>query len=169
MKVVWSPLAIQRVVEIAEFIRRDRPRVAERWVEGVFAAVERLKKFPLSGREVEELHREEVREIVFQGCRIIHRVEHTRVVILTVRQGVRHSGRCCVSAAAGRRPASCANVRLHHDTCSTSSSAQSWRWRTYGTTYQQQDAGDTNGTFRPAAFRPACVRPVDLSPPAGRA
>jgi toxin ParE1/3/4 len=85
MRVVWSPLAVQRVYEQAEYIARDKPLAAERWVKGIFAAAERLKEFPFSGREVEEAHRDEIREIVFGGCRIIHRVEAERVIILTVR------------------------------------------------------------------------------------
>jgi toxin ParE1/3/4 len=85
MRVVWSPLAVQRVYEQAEYIARDKPLAAEAWVEDVFAAVERLKEFPFSGREVEEVHREEIREIIFGRYRIIHRVEAERVIILTVR------------------------------------------------------------------------------------
>jgi toxin ParE1/3/4 len=41
MKVVWSPLALQRVREHAEYIARDRPQAAEQWVDGIFAAVGR--------------------------------------------------------------------------------------------------------------------------------
>jgi toxin ParE1/3/4 len=85
VRVVWSPLAVQRVNEHAEYIARDRPLAAEEWVEGVFAAVERLQQFPLSGREVEEVRRKDIREIVFGRYRIIHRVEAERVIILTVR------------------------------------------------------------------------------------
>jgi toxin ParE1/3/4 len=69
MRVVWSPLAVQRVYEQAEYIARDKPLAAERWVEGIFAAAERLKEFSFSGREVEEAHREEIREIVFGSLR----------------------------------------------------------------------------------------------------
>jgi len=85
MRVVWSPLAVQRVYEHAEYIARDRPLAAQEWVEGVFAAVERLKEFPFSGREVGEVHRRDVREAIFGRYRIIHRVEAERVTILTVR------------------------------------------------------------------------------------
>jgi toxin ParE1/3/4 len=85
VRVVWSPLAVQRVNEHAEYIARDRPLAAEEWVDGVFAAVERLKRFPLSGREVEEVRRKDIREVIFGRYRIIHRVEAERVIILTVR------------------------------------------------------------------------------------
>jgi len=64
MRVVWSPLAVQRGNENAEYIARDRPLAAEEWVEGIFAAVDRLKEFPFSGREVEEVRRQDIRELI---------------------------------------------------------------------------------------------------------
>lgn len=60
MKVVWSPLVLERVNDIAAFIARDRPQAAATWVEEIFAAVERLKQFPDSGREVPEVRRVEI-------------------------------------------------------------------------------------------------------------
>lgn len=85
MRVVWSPLAVQRVNEHVEYIVREKPLAAGAWVEGIFAAVERLKPFPFSGRAVEEVRREDIREVIYGRYRIIHRVEPERVVILTVR------------------------------------------------------------------------------------
>jgi len=85
VRVVWSPLAVQRVNEHAEYVARDRPLAAEKWVDGVFAAVERLKRFPFSGREVEEVRRKDIREVIFGRYRIIYRAEAERVIILTVR------------------------------------------------------------------------------------
>jgi len=84
MRVVW-PLAVHRAFEHAEYIAGDRPLAAEERAEPVFAAVERLKEFPFSGREVEEVHRREGREVIVGRYRIIHRVEAERVIILTVR------------------------------------------------------------------------------------
>jgi plasmid stabilization system protein ParE len=44
-----------------------------------------LKEFPYSGLGVEEARRNEIREVIYGGCRIIHRVEAERVLVLTVR------------------------------------------------------------------------------------
>jgi toxin ParE1/3/4 len=85
MRLLWAPLAVQRVSEYAEYIARDRPAAAVHWAEGIFEVVERLEQFPFSGREVEEVRREDVREVVHGGVRIIYRAEETRVLILTVR------------------------------------------------------------------------------------
>ncbi len=64
MKLICSPLALERVVEIAAYIGAERPRAAESWVEETFGAVKRLGAFPLSGRIVPELGREDVREVI---------------------------------------------------------------------------------------------------------
>ncbi len=88
-EVVWSPLAVARVTEAAEFIAEDKPDAAARWVDGVFEAVARLARFPRRGRAVPELCREDVRELLHGEYRIVYRVEAERVLILTVRHGRR--------------------------------------------------------------------------------
>lgn len=85
MRVVWSPLALDRVVEIAEFIARGRPAAAEEWVDAIFASVERLERFPQSGRRVEESHRSDLREVVHGDYRVIYRAEPDHLIVLTVR------------------------------------------------------------------------------------
>ena len=87
MKVRWAALAEDRVVEAAAHIARDRPDTAARWVESLFTAVGALSRFPRRGRPVPELGREDVREIQYQGYRVIYRVDEKRVVVLTVRHG----------------------------------------------------------------------------------
>jgi plasmid stabilization system protein ParE len=88
VNVRWSPLAIERVVEIAQWIAADRPNAADRLVDGLFSAVERLSEFPNSGRQVPEFDRPELREIVFQQFRIVYRVGSEHVDILTVRHSL---------------------------------------------------------------------------------
>jgi toxin ParE1/3/4 len=85
MKLVWSPLALERVTEIALYIAEERPRVAEQWVEEIFAAVERLEPFPVSGRVVPEANRQDLREVIHGDFRIIYRVEEHQLSVLTVR------------------------------------------------------------------------------------
>lgn len=85
MRIVWSPLALERVTEVAEYIARDRPLAAERWVDGVFAAVRRLEAYPLSGRVVPEACRSDLREIIHGGFRILYRTEPAQLSILTLR------------------------------------------------------------------------------------
>lgn len=87
MKIIWSPLAIDRTTEIAEYIALDNPSAATKWVEVLFDKVQLLKSSPNSGRIVPETRREEVRELIFGNYRIIYRVEKNKISILTVRHG----------------------------------------------------------------------------------
>ena len=85
MRVIWSPLALDRVSEAAEYIARDNAVAAEKWVSRIFEAGEELSGFPKRGRRVPEAGRQDIREICFGKYRIVYRVEANRIVILTVR------------------------------------------------------------------------------------
>lgn len=87
MKVLWSPLAVERVSEIAQYIARDNPSAAEKWVKTIFNKVGRLKTFPQSGRPLPETGDQNIRELIHGNYRIIYRIEKIRVSILTVRHG----------------------------------------------------------------------------------
>jgi toxin ParE1/3/4 len=85
MKIQWSPLAIERISEIADYIAMDSPMAAERWVHSIFDRVEQIKDFSKSGRLVPELKRKDVRELIIANYRIIYRLEPKIISILTVR------------------------------------------------------------------------------------
>jgi len=86
VKIVWSPLAINRASDTAAYIAQDRPEAALAWLDGLFASTDRLERFPNSGRIVPEIGRPEYREIVYRKAyRVIYRVEGATVAILTVR------------------------------------------------------------------------------------
>jgi plasmid stabilization system protein ParE len=89
MKILWSPLALGQVQEIAEHIAHDKPGAARRWAEGVFRVADHLASSPKRGRVVPEIGREEIRELLHGNYRIIYRVEEGSVSILTVRHGRR--------------------------------------------------------------------------------
>ncbi len=85
MKILWQPLALQRVNETIDFIARDRPLAAEKWAAGIFDLVERLQQSPKRGRVVPEVGREQVRELLYRNHRIIYRLDPDSVSVLTVR------------------------------------------------------------------------------------
>lgn len=85
MKIIWSPLSVDRSAEIAEFIANDNLVASNKWVEELFVIVEQLKSFPRSGRIVPELKEDTIRELLFGNYRIIYRIEPKQISILTVR------------------------------------------------------------------------------------
>jgi len=87
MRIIWSPLAVERAAEIAEYISRDNPIAAEKWIDTVFSKVEQLKSFPESCRIVPEINSKDFRELIYGNYRIIYRLEKIQVSILTIRHG----------------------------------------------------------------------------------
>jgi len=87
MKIVWSPLAIDKGIEISEYIAQDKPTAAENWINTVFSKVEQLKSAPESGRIVPEIRNDQFRELIYGNYRIIYRIEQKRISIFTIRHG----------------------------------------------------------------------------------
>ena len=88
MKIIWSPLAIDRASEIAEYIARDKPSAAEKWVNTIFSKVEQLRSSPEIGRIVPEIRNEQFRELIYGNYHIIYRIEKKQISILTIRHGM---------------------------------------------------------------------------------
>ncbi len=85
MNLIWAPLAIDRVAEIATYIAEDNPVAAEKWIRDVFARTGQLALFAQSGRHLPETARKDVRELIWGNYRIIYRIRLDQVAILTVR------------------------------------------------------------------------------------
>ena len=88
MKIIWSPLAIERASEIAEYIALDKLSAAENWINTVFSKVEKLKFSPEIGRIAPEIQNNQFRELIYGNYRIIYRIEKKQVSILTIRHGI---------------------------------------------------------------------------------
>jgi len=90
VKVQWSPLALEQAEEAMDFIAgQGRPNSAAVWLDGLFERVRNLAPFPEQGRVVPEVGRTEIREVQYQGFRILHRVSPDTIGILSVRHGRR--------------------------------------------------------------------------------
>jgi toxin ParE1/3/4 len=82
--VVWSPQAIRDVESIRAFIAEDSPSYADLEARRIVAAVERLRKFPESGRRVPERPNAAIREIILSPYRIVYRLRDGGAEIATV-------------------------------------------------------------------------------------
>ncbi|HSN53774.1 MAG TPA: type II toxin-antitoxin system RelE/ParE family toxin [Candidatus Sulfomarinibacteraceae bacterium] len=84
VQIEWTRRACRDVLEIGDFIARDKPMAAAAWVRRLIDTVERVATFPRSGRVVPEIDRRDIREVVFENYRIVYLVGATRIAILTV-------------------------------------------------------------------------------------
>lgn len=85
MKIFWSPLAVERLENIFDFIAKEDSIAAHKMIERIFKKVESLSKYPQRGRIVPEVKREEIREVFESEYRIIYRIEQKKVLVLTIR------------------------------------------------------------------------------------
>jgi plasmid stabilization system protein ParE len=87
MKIIWPPLAIDRASEIADYIAKDKPSAAEKWINSLFSKINQLKLSPEIGRIVPEIKNNQFRELIYGNYRIIYHIEKKQISILTIRHG----------------------------------------------------------------------------------
>lgn len=83
-KIRWTDSARADLRAIHAYIARDSAVYAQRMVERLRKAVERLKRFPGSGARVHEWDRPDLREVVVGNYRVVYRLKESVVEIITV-------------------------------------------------------------------------------------
>ena len=87
MRIDWSPLALKRASEIADYIAQDKPEAAKNWIRTVCSKVEQLTAAPEIGRMVPEINDPRFRELIYGNYRIVYLAENLRISILSIRHG----------------------------------------------------------------------------------
>jgi toxin ParE1/3/4 len=86
----WSRRARTDIQDLKAYIAKDSPYYARRFTERIIASVEKLAEFPKLGRAVPEAAgRDDVRELIYQGYRIIYLTRPEGVFIVTILHGSR--------------------------------------------------------------------------------
>lgn len=63
MKIIWSPTARTKIIEILEYISEDNPDAALTLIDQFEIKVEKLKLNPETGRLLPEVKNDKIREI----------------------------------------------------------------------------------------------------------
>ena len=87
MTVTWSPKALDRVYEIADYLHKEHQTDVFDFLNQIFDRTKQLELFPESGRMVPEVNRLDIRELIWRGYRIVYQVKAEEVEVLTVRHG----------------------------------------------------------------------------------
>ena len=86
MKIVWSPLAEERLAEVITRMRRERTGAGWRWLQGLLVIIGNLPAAALDGFGVPELTgRSCIGQVYVDPCRVVYRIDESRIVILTIR------------------------------------------------------------------------------------
>jgi toxin ParE1/3/4 len=87
MKIVWSPLALEKASEIVDYISQDKPLAADNWIHTVFSKVDHLRANPEIGRIAPEINGRQFRALIYGNYRIIYHIGIKKFSILTIRHG----------------------------------------------------------------------------------
>lgn len=91
MQIRWTKLALDDLEAIQAYISKDSVFYAKQFIERLFETVSKLKDFPKLGRRVPEAEeRKDVRELIFQGYRIIYLMGINNIFVITVIHGSRN-------------------------------------------------------------------------------
>jgi len=82
--VIWTPLAIERIQEIDEYISKDAPIAAANFIDLIFQQGDSLAEHPFLGRKVTEYDRDDYRELIEGNYRIIYRVNRDTIEVVTI-------------------------------------------------------------------------------------
>ncbi|WP_293374808.1 type II toxin-antitoxin system RelE/ParE family toxin [Nevskia sp.] len=72
-EVVWTDPALADLDAIGDYIALDNPQAARGLIQRVFARVDQLAAFPLSGSVPSELGDSRYRQLVEPPCRVLYR------------------------------------------------------------------------------------------------
>jgi toxin ParE1/3/4 len=86
MKLIWSQRATADLEQIGDFISRDQPERARRYVQTLVDRAKQAIQFPQSGRIVPEFNDENVREFIEGNYRIVYEILEIQktIVVMTV-------------------------------------------------------------------------------------
>ncbi len=88
MVIKWSRRARTDIRDLKAYIAKDSPYYARQFAERIIASVEKLVEFPKIGRTVPEAEgRNDVRELIYQGYRVIYLTRPDRIFIVTIIHG----------------------------------------------------------------------------------
>lgn len=87
IRMQWTSLALQDLLEIKHYIQRDNPKAAKNEARKIKRSVERLERFPESGKKSEDIP--SVREVISGNYRVFYQLHSSQVEILRVFHGKR--------------------------------------------------------------------------------
>jgi len=90
-RIFWTPIAVQDLRDICDFISRDNPVTAQRMGEELIKQAEAMALFPQSGRMVPEKKDPLICESIVGSYRIIYQVDEVNKVVALAR--IWHSAR----------------------------------------------------------------------------
>lgn len=89
MRLIWSKEALNKLIEIEDYIAEDNIENAIRFIDFLISQSLLIEDNPKMGRVVPEFSDPNIRELIIKGYRLVYRITDDRIDILTVFEGHR--------------------------------------------------------------------------------
>jgi toxin ParE1/3/4 len=89
MRLIWSKEALNKLVEMEDYIAEDHIENAIRFIDFLISQSLLIVDNPKMGRVVPEFSDPNIRELIIKGYRIVYLIKDVRIEILTVFEGHR--------------------------------------------------------------------------------
>lgn len=89
MKIIWPKAALERLADIEEFIARDSPTRAEKFINYLINRGELILENPNISRVVPEIANQDFREVIIKKYRLVYKIKKDTIEILSVFEGHR--------------------------------------------------------------------------------
>lgn len=89
MRVNWTAQALRRLQQLHDYLAKDQPLNARRFVDKLTQRTAELAEQPQTGLRVPKYAREDVRQVFEGDYRIVYRILSDRIDIVTVRHMAR--------------------------------------------------------------------------------
>jgi addiction module RelE/StbE family toxin len=84
MKILFSIKAQRDINEIKEYISRNNPENAKKFISRIIEIIDSIPENPLKGRVVPEYLNSNIREIIFKNYRIVYKNIDKIIFIVTI-------------------------------------------------------------------------------------
>ena len=84
---IWSKESLIQLIEIEQFISKDNPTGAIKFIDRLIDRGDKVKEYPFKGRIVPEFSVNEIREVFEKTYRIVYKISDDQIEILTVFEG----------------------------------------------------------------------------------
>ena len=88
MQIKFSQTAIEQLKTIKDFISKDNPDIAKKHIKKVMKSVKQFLEYPNIGKVNAVYNRNDIREIVIEGYKVIYKIYAKSIVVLVVYKNI---------------------------------------------------------------------------------
>jgi toxin ParE1/3/4 len=74
VEIIWTPFALEDLQSVYDYIAKDSPTYASRYIDKLVSRIDILIEYPEAGRIVPEFEDESIRELIEGSYRLIYKI-----------------------------------------------------------------------------------------------